>query len=1442
MNVIRYKDLSDAHVVEQIAPRKTLYESFEGIDFSKHVLLVNGKKHNPDYIAKEGDLIVIRSIPGQFTDSDLVFIVATVFLGPIFGYMVGDLYKQKKQLSALMDQMQNVNDAVKNIPYLRGASNALATGKSQPYIIGEHLFTPYLVSTGYKTISGLNGADQFYYVVLEGGFNKQVLRKISADDVALRDWGTSLTTPQEGIYLFDADSVLYDADSLIEVAQDGAAFATSAFNVKIVANETGDQLKKSDDPAYEPLIYTLPLHSRNADVCIMFNGLRQFGDDGSKNTRTVVVTPSYSLNSGASWTDFTFDVNGTQTNTIAGNYNTQLRFNAHVDFTYAQVSALTEPVLIRVACSTPKFDGSAYDDVYVQWIQSLIYNPDASTLASAFVNEKLIDAPEAALSTLIGLKIKASQSNQDKLGKINVITSGVARTWSGSAWSAGKVPTRNPAAWLLEVLTSPTHLPSQVDDSEIDLDSFGALYDSCEDDSLFSDLVLSEGDAKATVFGRLCDICFSVLYKDIYGQISVINDAVRANAIAMLNTQNCISFENKKDLSRRVDGLKIRYINRDAGYEEDTYLVMRDGVTRGTETILRDMVVDGITTFAHVVRYARRVMAIESLRPKTVTAKVGKEGTYFTPLARVLVQHPSLKIGLGSAEVKTVISNSTHITGVVLYEPIEYQSTDPDGFGVIIQCVSETYSTQLSAAYTATTDGLVTQISFVVPIALGAAAVPHPGDILSYGTLNSGAFDTIASSMLITGIDQDKEGFTLSLVDYNTAIYDVGAIPAYVPNFTTRKNYTGLPETLPGLDPDTDADITVRTATEPVFDSLAHWSFDDQLATAIDNSAKGRHAAITDLTVVPGVVGSALQGNGSTSRVVPVTEPFVATIAALTVCAWLKGTPDTSEFEYFIHKGVSANIGDSVLMIGTQQTTGKILACVNGQLSAGVSPETLSATEWKHVTLRWNGTTVSVFVNGELSVSYALASITNTITGSRLCLFDSYTHSATRTASVSMDEPMAFDYALTDAQIRWLYKNKTMAKRYTLANWLTDAANATNALVSQTPKYLGKFLNAAPTAVNIGDTYTRYSATAGASNRGVFKWSGTAWVRTEVRADIMAASADISFIISYKNTASPPVAIYGTAADYTADSAIQADYAFFQSAFIGFLEANNIKVRGAIYGGDRFNAAGDEVDTTKNGFWQGALGALKANLQSLFRNNVIIGTGAGLNLINSGVYSNYNTIVGDQAGEGAAGAAFNSCTLIGAAAGKALSTGNGNNFHGQGAGQRTTTGGSNNFYGNNAGDDNVGGANNNFFGDGAGKRNTSGQDNIAIGNSAGVGNAGVDPLTTQNNVVCIGELTGVKAGAGDNQVNINNRFRYFEFPYGTLENVIYAAVTSCMRAADSSTGIIGHYAASSLSVIARYSTYITFYDAWGTAVRSIGDTTNPVNAVLQFGFINYQNI
>ena len=865
MKALVYKNLSDAFDVVDVAAGKAICNIIKA-DWEHNIAIVNGKTVSADYIVKEGDIIVIRTVPADPVTAIAIF-VAIIAIGA--GVFAGiEAYQAREEAERAQEEIEKMKnrskDGVVNLPYIRGASNTLASGKTEPYIIGEHLFTPYILNSGgkyqgYSVIGGENGKDQYYVVVLEGGFNKQVLRRLKSNDVILKTWTGDV--PQEGVYQFDAGP-FYDAESLVEIAQDGKPFDTSEFNKKIVQQTLNDNLRKSDDEQYKSLIYTLEKHTMAADVCILFNGLLAYDDKSVKINRSVTVIPSYSLDGGNTWTEFYFNQNGVASNTFTYRTLTQIRFNAHIDFSFIGVKDLTRPIMIKLDCTTPKYKGSAYDQCYVQWVQSTIYNPDESK--TGFVPEKIIGKTEAKLSTTIGLKIKSTTSNQDKLKKINVITSGVARTWDGVKWSDEKTPTRNSAAWLLEVLTSPTHTPSQCDDSEIDLESFGDLYEFCEREKLTCDMVLADGEPKENVLQKICQTCYATLYQDIYGKISVVSDNKKENAIAVFNEQNLISFSYEKDLARRTDGIKIKYISRAADYAEDTCLVMRKGAVRNSESILRDMNVTGITEYKQIAKYARYVMACDELRPKTATARVGKEGIFFTPLAKVLVQHPSLKIGLGSAQIKGIVIDGTNITGLRLYEPITLDTKH--NFNAVIQCVSSNYCTPLALSIKRH-NGRTKEITLTQPLPLASAVVPHAGDILSYGYKK----ETVTSPMLITGIQPDNDGYTLTLVDYNEAIYDAGDIPDYTPNITqSGENSAGMIPA-PSVTPD-DLDgrldglkgekgepgkpIVTPDATK----SLLYFSCTDIAGEyLINNAKKNSFARLTGGKQVQGISGQALE-------------------------------------------------------------------------------------------------------------------------------------------------------------------------------------------------------------------------------------------------------------------------------------------------------------------------------------------------------------------------------------------------------------------------------------------------------------------------------------------------------------------------------------------------------------------------------------------------------
>ena len=210
MNALLYKDFSDAYTVITVK-ENTPIEKSVALDWNNWAVIANGKIVNKDYTPKENDTIMLRAVPHSTGDvgGDIALGFLTGFVYTIIASSV-DAYKARESAERSEEELKRMKnkmrDKVTNLSYIKGASNTVATGKTEPYIIGEHLFTPYILNSGgkyqgYSVIGGKNGKDQYYIVVLEGGFNKQVFRSLKSDDITLKTW--SGDTPQEGVYQFD---------------------------------------------------------------------------------------------------------------------------------------------------------------------------------------------------------------------------------------------------------------------------------------------------------------------------------------------------------------------------------------------------------------------------------------------------------------------------------------------------------------------------------------------------------------------------------------------------------------------------------------------------------------------------------------------------------------------------------------------------------------------------------------------------------------------------------------------------------------------------------------------------------------------------------------------------------------------------------------------------------------------------------------------------------------------------------------------------------------------------------------------------------------------------------------------------------------------------------------------------------------------------------------
>ena len=769
-----------------------LRDHIKGVNWENSIILRGGYRVDADYEVQSDDIIYVRKTPAAATTIAIVAIAAVAITA---GVVAGvSIYKQKqaeKEMEAAQKASKAGAEQTDKLPFVKGARNQAATGQTFPYIIGETLFTPYRLCPAHYTIAGTKGEEQFYNVVLECGYNNLVIDKIKMGETVIKAF--SGDTPQNGEYSWDAGTY-YDERNKIEIRQTGD-FINADFNEKIVLTELNEEIPHdhaSSDPDENAqieekwqtgVVQELPSRPMKVELIALFDGLQRY-DDGWKS-QTITLQPQWTNNPDAAsptWHDFDtgFIQNGTASNTFEYNTKQQMRYRAVQTFTAEQ--AYGKKISVRVRRTTPKAESNAKDTVYLLAVQTTCYDAKKSTSSSLVVAKVLEDA-ERDKCTRLGIRVAANANTSGNLDAFSIITRACARTWDGSAWTNARTPTSNLAAWVLEIMTSSKHAPSKYEDSELDLATFGEWYTYCQTQGFRADGVICRPTKKKSIIETLCrNGNAALVFNPMTGKIEVAIDNGRDYSIALLNSDTIQTISTTKEFKRKTTGKKVTYVNKDEDYDADSVIFMRDGGDYDPQTdTLTQTALEYITTYQHAFKYAWRQMAEEMAQPRVATVKVGREAAYYPIFSRVELQHKSLKIGLSHGKITGLKWQSGLLKEIYIEGTVTFPANV--ACGVIINCVSD--SGRGLCALKVTGTGTTSTLAVTTTIRQNADIIPRAGDYFSFGKLdNDGNFTTVTNTMKITNAEETDDGYTLTLVDYNPALYTYGTLPEYKSNLT----------------------------------------------------------------------------------------------------------------------------------------------------------------------------------------------------------------------------------------------------------------------------------------------------------------------------------------------------------------------------------------------------------------------------------------------------------------------------------------------------------------------------------------------------------------------------------------------------------------------------------------------------------------------------------
>ena len=769
-----------------------LKDIFPDIDFKHSLCLKAGNRIDGTYEVQPEDVLFIRKVPGTLTSLAIAAVaIAVVGVGIWAGNEISKNKDAMEEMEKAQRDAQNLAQQSQQLPNIRGARNKNALGNPVQFVMGSVYNTPYNLTNGFYSIQDGEGENEdgifsFYNAVFSAGYGAQKITEVLIGNEKIASDPDGIN----GIVEFDSDSLYYneDADNRVEVRQPGANMTLDGCNQKVSSTYALSELKHDYGEDAVPVIVQAGENALTIQVCIQFNALRQYDSENEVwEERIAEVNPYWSNDGGSTWHLFDFDgaetrvIDGvTHHNIIERNSNHTLRFVAEKTFTAAE--SFGKNISIKVEKATPKMERNSQEDCSLLWYQTWSYDAQKST-SSTLEPCLLVEAPLFNKITKIAYRIEANDNTQDMLDELHCMSEGQARTWDGEEWSESKEETRNAGAWLLEVLTSNVHSPSKFADAELDLASFGALYEYCEENDFYCDGILTAETSKKNLVEKILLICNSTLIINQEGLLEVCIDKEEDTPVALLNAENISGISYNKSLSKKTDGSKVTFTNRDS-WTVDTFYSMIDGGTYDYQTdTVDELALDYVTTHEHAYKIAQRRLRQQQLQPTELKADVGSEGDYYPLYSTVLVQVPQLLQGLRSSVITKIYYNTDgEITAFDIQDQVNFVSGS--AYGIVVQGTNDYGFRLYSLAVTGT--GSTRKLTLAAPLPVSSAAVkPEIGNHLSFGLLEDGEFTKVTKTMKIYGIEPNSDkGITLTLRDYNEAVYEYGTIPAYVSNIT----------------------------------------------------------------------------------------------------------------------------------------------------------------------------------------------------------------------------------------------------------------------------------------------------------------------------------------------------------------------------------------------------------------------------------------------------------------------------------------------------------------------------------------------------------------------------------------------------------------------------------------------------------------------------------
>lgn len=860
----------------------------EDYDLEQSIIMVNGRFVDSTYVLEDNDIVTIRIIPGiSFRSffsgvkdkvSDAVGFVQDKIsdFGSFVKGKVGDFVKWLIDFEE--PEKQEVQEDLKENPTISGQKNQSAKNKPIPIILGETLFSPYIIGQPFTRVKFDNdgyGTKQEYHVLYLVGWNdleitdlRWMYSNLATNYKSESDH--SHAKVKNGRIEVDGTTFVKWSDKInIEIRESGEV---GIYNQKVIQEDENNlQLMHPQGTSIEggtllPTERFSKSYPMRIEMEVGFNGIYKVNKENGKREATSVSCKfQYSFDE-INWFDFT-SVQGKGSSYSDGTFtfnecqNQTLRYLISKDFSYNEVRGMIEenaqggldPNFVYMRCwrtNEDPTDQYTNDKIYLMSTRTFCFDKEESKNSKMLVPQIPFNANYRDKVTRIGIVVEANDALKGNLDSFNVIARSRSPIWDGEKWGASDVSS-NPASHAYLLYKHNGLGNYKYSDSKIDSVRLGELYDYCSQCGFECNTAIVNSIKFGDAMKQILD-CGHAYAVPIDNKYSVFIDKPQSVPSVILNNHNILKegLTNTKSFDELYDGLEITFNNKNLDYRQDTIRCMYDSSKAKDENAkLQKVTYPYLSTPQSVWRKGKYDLLKMKYRPEMWVRRTGLEGLLCSVGSLIEIQDDTILVGIGDGGCITSIktdNENTKIYGFSIDGGIPISDLNKE-YAVKIYKYSNSWEEPKTAVYKIIIreTGMHSYFEFDTPVSILEDVVPEVDDNVSFGEYGKETAKCICVNK--KPVDQWKYDLTLVPYDENVYTYDTKDQSKWTEQLPDFDSKVTLPSTLVSVNEVPNSNVSlgdlISNSTE-----LRHYT--DAKVESAQLKGSPMYSAIIDASVI----------------------------------------------------------------------------------------------------------------------------------------------------------------------------------------------------------------------------------------------------------------------------------------------------------------------------------------------------------------------------------------------------------------------------------------------------------------------------------------------------------------------------------------------------------------------------------------------------------------